>query len=63
LPWVAAVQPLYVAEWIEMQTQEHAAATVKAWLAAIRHLFEWLVTGQVVPVNSGAPHEPSKTAH
>jgi site-specific recombinase XerC len=24
---------------------------VKQRLAAIRHLFDWLVTGQVVPVN------------
>ena len=28
-----------------------AAPTVKQRLAAIRHLFDWLVTGQVVPVN------------
>jgi len=37
-----------------MQTKEHAAPTVKARLAAIRHLFDWLVTGQVVPVNSAS---------
>jgi site-specific recombinase XerC len=45
------VQPLHVAAWIEMQTKEHAAPTAKARLAAVRHLFDWLVTGQVVPVN------------
>src|SRR6202043_190848 len=28
-----------------------AAPSVKQRLAAIRHLFDWLVTGQVVPVN------------
>jgi site-specific recombinase XerC len=30
---------------------ELAAPSVKQRLAAIRHLFDWLVTGQVVPVN------------
>lgn len=51
---IAAVQPLHVASWIEIQTQRHAAPTVKQRLAAIRHLFDWLVTGQVVPVNPAA---------
>src|SRR6266849_5186711 len=32
-------------------TLELAAPSVKQRLAAIRHLFDWLVTGQVVPVN------------
>ena len=32
-------------------THELAAPSVKQRLAAIRHLFDWLVTGQVVPVN------------
>ena len=30
VPSVAAVQPLHVAAWIEMQQQDHAAPTVKA---------------------------------
>jgi site-specific recombinase XerD len=51
LPSIAAVQPLHVASWIELQQQESAAPTVKARLAAIRHLFDWLVNGQVVPAN------------
>ncbi len=51
MPSIAAVQPLHVAAWIELQQQTHAAPTVKARLAAIRQLFDWLVTGQVVPVN------------
>lgn len=51
---ITAVQPLHVASWIELQTQSHAAPTVKQRLAAIRHLFDWLVTGQVVPVNPAA---------
>ena len=48
---ITAVQPLHVAAWIEMQQQTLAAPTVKQRLAAIRHLFDWLVRGQVVPVN------------
>ena len=52
---VTAVQPLHVAAWIEQQTRAHAAPTVKVRLAALRHLFDWLVTGQVVAVNPAAP--------
>jgi site-specific recombinase XerD len=51
---LAAVQPLHVAGWIEMQAREVSAPTVKQQLAAIRHLFDWLVIGQVVPVNPAA---------
>jgi site-specific recombinase XerD len=59
---VAAVQPLHVAAWIETQTKERATPTVKARLAAIRHLFDWLVTGQVVPVNpASSVRGPSHT--
>ncbi len=45
VPSIAGVQPLHVATWIEMQTRERAAPSVKQQLAAIRHLFDWLVTG------------------
>ncbi|AMM18798.1 integrase (plasmid) [Burkholderia sp. PAMC 28687] len=48
---ITAVQPLHVAAWIELQTQTLSAPTVKQHLAAIRHLFDWLVIGQVVPHN------------
>jgi site-specific recombinase XerD len=52
---ITEVQPLHVATWIEAQTRREAAApTVKQQLAAIRHLFDWLVTGQIVPVNPAA---------
>jgi len=57
---IAAVQPLHVAAWIELQTREHAAPTVKLHLAALRHLFDWLVMGQVIPVNpAGSVRGPS----
>ena len=51
---ITAVQPLHVATWIELQTQTLSAPTVKLRLAAIRHLFDWLVIGQVVPHNPAA---------
>jgi len=50
-PSLAAVQPLHVAAWIELQTKEHAAPTAKLRLAALRHLFDWLVMGHVIEVN------------
>ena len=68
LDWCAAVgvasiidvEPLHVAAWIETQTRQLSAPTVKQQLAAIRHLFDWLVTGQIVPVNpAAAVHGPS----
>jgi site-specific recombinase XerD len=51
VPSITAVQPLHVATWVEMQTREHAAPTAKLRLAALRHLFDWLVMGQVMPAN------------
>ena len=49
---IATVQPLHVATWIELQTRSDLAApTVKQQLAAIRHLFDWLVSGQVIANN------------
>ena len=51
---IADVQPLHVATYIEQLGRERSAPTVKQRLAAIRHLFDWLVTGQVVPVNPAA---------
>ena len=54
VPSIAVVQPLHVATWIEQQTRAQSAPTVKQQLAAIRRLFDWLVTGQVVAVNPAA---------
>jgi integrase/recombinase XerC len=58
---IAEVRPLHVAAYVEQLGRERSAPTVKQRLAAIRHLFDWLVTGQVVPVNPassvrGPPH-------
>jgi len=46
-----AIQPIHVAAYIEHLMIAHAKPTVKQHLAAIRMLFDWLVTGQVVPQN------------
>jgi site-specific recombinase XerC len=51
VPSIAAVQPVHVATWIEASTHELAAPSVKQRLAALRHLFDWLVNGQIVPGN------------
>ena len=51
VPSIADVQPLHVSTWIEAATHELAAPSVKQRLAALRHLFDWLVNGQVMPIN------------
>lgn len=48
------VEPLVVATYIEELTQTLSRPTVKLHLAAIRMLFDFLVTGQVVPMNPAA---------
>jgi site-specific recombinase XerD len=51
---IADVQPLHVGAYVEALTRSHSAPTAKQRLAAIRMLFDWLVTGQIVPVNPAA---------
>ena len=48
------VTPFIVAGYVEQLTTSLSTPTVKLHLAAIRMLFDWLVTGQVVPVNPAA---------
>src|SRR5258708_3549673 len=43
------ISPIVVAAYIENHPM--AAPTVKQHLAAIKMLFDWLVTGQVIPTN------------
>lgn len=61
------VQPVHVAAYIEQLGRERSAPTVKQHLACLRMLFDWLVTGQVVPSNPahavrGPRHSVSKGA-
>lgn len=48
------IEPLHVAAWIEQLGRTVSAPTVKQKLAGIRHLFDWLVVGQVIAVNPAA---------
>jgi site-specific recombinase XerD len=49
-----AIRPFDVAAWVKALQENHGAAGVKQQLAAVRMLFDWLVTGQVVPTNPAA---------
>jgi len=48
---LAHVKPIHVAAYIEQLRDKMAAPSIKQHLACIRMLFDWLVTGQVVPSN------------
>jgi site-specific recombinase XerD len=59
------VQPIHVAAYIEQLGREMSPPSVKQHLACIRMLFDWLVTGQVIPSNPahsvrGPRHSVSK---
>ena len=45
------IEPVVVAAYIEELTLGYEPPTVKQHLAAIRMLFDWLVVGQVIPMN------------
>jgi integrase/recombinase XerD len=45
------VEPVHVATFVEVQLRLHSKPTVKQRLAALRMLFDWMVVGQVLPVN------------
>ena len=45
------IEPLHVAAYIEGLQQHFAKPSVKQHLAAIRMLFDWLVTGGIVATN------------
>ena len=45
------VEPVHVAAFVEDQLLRNAKPTVKQRLAALRMLFDWMVVGQVLPVN------------
>jgi site-specific recombinase XerD len=48
---IADIEPLHVAAYIEAMQSGFEKPSVKQHLAAIRMLFDWLVTGQVVATN------------
>ncbi len=48
---IADIEPLHVAAYVEAMAKDFEKPTVKQHLAAIRMLFDWLVTGQIVATN------------
>ena len=48
---LVAIEPLHVAAYIEALQKDFAKPSVKQHLAAIRMLFDWLVTGGMVATN------------
>jgi site-specific recombinase XerD len=48
---LADIEPLHITAYIEQLQASFEKPTVKRHLAAIRMLFDWLVTGHVVAVN------------
>jgi len=48
---LTTIRPHDVATYIETLQQTHSAPGVKQQLAAVRMLFDWLITGQVAPSN------------
>jgi integrase len=51
---ITTIRPLDVATWVKQLPEKHGAPGVKQQLAAMRMLFDWLVTGQIVPMNPAA---------
>ena len=48
---LAQVEPVHVAAFVELQLKTQSKPTVKLRLAALRMLFDWMVVGQVIPIN------------
>ena len=48
---LSRIEPMVAAAYVEMLTETRSAPTAKQHLAAIRKLFDWLVTGQVLESN------------
>ncbi|GAB4072248.1 tyrosine-type recombinase/integrase [Ancylobacter sonchi] len=57
---LSEIHTLHVAAYVELLTKSHAAPTVKRHVAAIRRLFDWLVTGQVLSANPALSVRPPK---
>src|SRR6202521_944409 len=51
---LTAIRPFDVAAWGKELQENHGAPGVKQQLAAVRMLFDWLITGQVMPMNPAA---------
>lgn len=46
------IEPMHIAAYLKvLEKEERSAPTIKQHLAALRMLFDWLVVGQVLPMN------------
>jgi site-specific recombinase XerD len=51
---LSSIESVHVTAYIEQLQKVRSAPTAKLRLAALRHLFDWLVMGQIMPVNPAA---------
>jgi site-specific recombinase XerD len=51
---LAAIESVHVATYIEQLSRARSAPTAKLRLAALRHLLDWMVIGQIMPTNPAA---------
>ncbi len=51
---LTAIKCVHVATYIEQLQRARSAPTAKLRLAALRHLFDWMVIGQIMPTNPAA---------
>ncbi len=51
---LAAIESVHVATYVERLSRGRSAPTAKLRLAALRHLFDWMVIGQIMPTNPAA---------
>ena len=48
---LTAIESVHVAAYVEQLQKARSAPTAKLRLAALRHLFDWMVIGQIMPIN------------
>jgi site-specific recombinase XerD len=51
---LTSIRPFDVAAWVEQLQLDHSAPGVKQQLTAVPMLFDWLISGQVLPHNPAA---------
>ncbi len=51
---LAAIESVHVATYVEQLSRARSTPTAKLRLAALRHLFDWMVIGQIMPTNPAA---------
>ncbi len=51
---LAAIESVHVATYIEQLSRARSAPTAKLRVAALCHLFDWMVIGQIMPTNPAA---------